>query len=629
MYCDYWNLTKPPFDNVPDASMYVDCHESMENVISETIFAIKEGNECLTVIVGEVGLGKTLSLRVIIDSLEPEKYKVALITNPALSFIQLLREIIGQITGKQCLEKKKVDLLEIFNNLLFETADQGKKIVIVIDEANVLSPSNLDDLRLLTNMQDDERNLFTLLLVGQMEFAKTLEHPKRANLFQRIGTYGHLEKLPSQDAVKDYIESRLKIAGADRQIFENEAIPVIWEFSEHGIPRLINKICKLCMKAGETNEFRTISAEVAAAIADRFQKLGKTSKPQKRTEEEPSEKKERAPRAPKAPAAPKPEIPKAAPIPPQMEEARPLPRPIAPQPPPARPVAPPVETPKPVEPVMAAPKPTPVAPPPPPPVVETPKPVEPVVAAPEPVELKEVVPEPEPEAPAPPVVEAPKPVEPVVAALEPVELKEVVPEPEAPAPPVEEPKPVEPPVVRPAFVRKPIHPQMMEEAAPAQPRVMQPPVEEPRPVAPKVVTPQPAPVRAVPPPIQPKTVPLGRPSVIPTGVGLEPARPAPPPPPQAQAAPEEVVEPVMEAKPVEEEYEDVMIGQQKIKLAIPAHVIKQAQSANTENKNKLAGYWSAQILKGNPALTHSSMADPVSMWFDVKNVILKKFNSPG
>jgi hypothetical protein len=225
-------------------------------------------------------------------------------------------------------------------------------------------------------------------------------------------------------------------------------------------------------------------------------------------------------------------------------------------------------------------------------------------------------------------VEEPKPVEPVVAAPEPVELKEVVPEPEpvAPAPPVEEPKPVEPPVAPRPFVRKPIHPQMMEEVQPAQPAAVAP---EPK-TEPKVVTPQPAPVRAVPPPIQPKSVPLGRPSVVPPGVGLQPARPAPPPPPppQAQAAPDEVVEPVMEAKPVEEEYEDVMIGQQKIKLAIPAHVIKQAQSANTENKNKLAGYWSAQILKGNPSLTHSSMADPVSMWFDVKNVILKKFNSP-
>ncbi len=77
-----------------------------------------------------------------------------------------------------------------------------------------------------------------------------------------------------------------------------------------------------------------------------------------------------------------------------------------------------------------------------------------------------------------------------------------------------------------------------------------------------------------------------------------------------------------------EDYEDVLIGQHKIKLAIPSHVIRQAQLSSNENKNKLAGYWSAQILKANPNLTHLSVADPVSMWFEVKNVILKKFNSP-
>jgi len=288
MYCEYWNLNKPPFDNVPDSSMYVDCHESMEDVISETIFAIKEGNECFAVIVGDVGLGKTLSLRIIIDSLEPEKYKVALITNPALSFIQLLREIIGQITGAQCQETKKVDLLEIFNRLLFETNDQGKKIVIVIDESNVLSSGNLDDLRLLTNMQDDDRNLFTLILAGQMELAQKLENPKRANLFQRIGTYCHIEKLPSEAAVKTYIKSRLKLAGNQKQIFADDAIPVIWEFSEHGVPRLINKICKLCLKAGETNEFKIITGEVASQIADRFQKLSNAAS-QKRKLQAPPE----------------------------------------------------------------------------------------------------------------------------------------------------------------------------------------------------------------------------------------------------------------------------------------------------------------------------------------------------
>jgi len=367
MYCDYWNLTKPPFDNVPDSSMYVDCHESMENVISEAIYAIKEGNECFVVIFGDVGLGKTLSLRVIIDSLEPEKYKVALITNPSLSFIQLLREIIGQITGKQCEEKKKVDLLEIFNRLLFETADQGKKIVIVIDESNVLTSANLDDLRLLTNMQDDERNLFTLLLAGQIELAQKLEHPKMANLFQRIGTYGHIEKLPSEEALKTYVETRLKFAGSQRKIFTDDAIPVIWEFSEHGTPRLTNKICKLCLKAGETNEFQTISGEVVAQIADRFQKISKTTLPKSkfhsRPEIEPSEEVISEPETELPKKKPRTSFPrKAAPeveippidIPPQRE-TRPVEtfKEVMQEPPPAAPV-PPAPLPRPERAIAAA-----------------------------------------------------------------------------------------------------------------------------------------------------------------------------------------------------------------------------------------------------------------------------------
>ncbi len=277
MYCDYWNLKKPPFDNVPDPSMYADCHTSMENVISETIFAIKEANEAFAVIIGAVGLGKTLSLRIIIDSLEPEKYKVVLITNPSLSFTQLLREIIGQITGEQCEENRKVDLLEIFNNLLFHTMDQGRKIVIFIDEANALSPANLENLRLLTNMQDDQRNLFTLVLAGQLELAQRLEHPKRANLFQRIGTYGRIDKLPREEAVTSYIETRLQLAGTKIKIFAEDCIPVLWEYSEHGVPRLINKLCKLCLKAGETNKFDYVRGDIVLQIAQRFQKLSKTA----------------------------------------------------------------------------------------------------------------------------------------------------------------------------------------------------------------------------------------------------------------------------------------------------------------------------------------------------------------
>ncbi|MHB8909277.1 MAG: ExeA family protein [Syntrophales bacterium] len=272
-YYEYWGLNRAPFDNVPDPSMYVDCHASMESAVAETLFAIEEGDECIAVIVGDVGLGKTLTIRLVIDLLEQEKYKIALITNPGITFIQVLQEIIGQLQGKQCEEKRKVNLLETFNKLLFSTLEEGKKILIFIDECNAISPENLENLRLLTNMQGDGRNLFTMVLAGQIEFAKRLEHPSRANFFQRVGTYCKIARFESASVVKKYVETRLKLTGATRQIFAEDAFAKIWENADGGVPRLINKLCKLCLKAGETNGLSLIKAEVVEQIGSRFNKM--------------------------------------------------------------------------------------------------------------------------------------------------------------------------------------------------------------------------------------------------------------------------------------------------------------------------------------------------------------------
>ena len=272
-YYEYWGLYRPPFDNVPDPTMYVDCHSSMENAVAETLFAIEEGDECISVIVGDVGLGKTLTIRLVIDLLDQEKYKIALITNPGITFIQILQEIIGQLKGKQCEEKRKVNLLETFNKLLFSTLEEGKKILIFIDECNAISPENLENLRLLTNMQGDGRNLFTMVLAGQIEFAKRLEHPSRANLFQRVGTYCKIARFESVGVVRKYVETRMKLSGATRQIFADDAFAKIWENSDGGVPRLINKLCKLCLKAGETNNLSSIVGEVVDQIGSRFNKM--------------------------------------------------------------------------------------------------------------------------------------------------------------------------------------------------------------------------------------------------------------------------------------------------------------------------------------------------------------------
>jgi hypothetical protein len=495
-----------------------------------------------------------------------------------------------------------------------------------------------------------------------MEFAQTLEHPKRANLFQRIGTYGHLEKLPSEEAVKTYIEARLQIAGTQRKIFDDDAIPVIWEFSEHGVPRLINKICKLCIKAGETNEFESISGEIAVQIADRFQKLSKTSlkkhKPQTRPEAEPSGESIKEPETEKMSRAsvPKKEAPKtevpSAPIPPQREEARPVrQRMEMPGQPPARPIPPQREEDRPVPTGMNMPKQPHAVPI--PPQWEGDSPVQ------SGIEMQE-----QPSAESiPSQLEEDRPVQSGIEMQEqpsaesiPSQLEE-----DRPVPPgmeMQEQPSVAP--IPPQWKARPVPPGMDMQEQPSVAPI--PPQWKARPVPPRMDIPQQPPATPIPPqweedrPVPPKTVPLAKLSTnyVPIqGVPLartsannippqreeskpvQPRTAMPQPPvapisPQRESRPVETKQKEMEEQPIqaeEEVYEDVLIGKQKIKLAIPANTIRQAQSASAENKNKLAGYWSAQILKGNPQIMHASISDPVAIWFEVKNVILKKFNS--
>jgi len=242
MYTEYWGLNKHPFDNVPDPEMYFDMHQSVDDAVSEVLFAIEEGDECLAVVVGPVGVGKTMCLRIVLDSLDHEKYRIAFVTNPDMTFTQLIREMIGQLEGKQCEETRKDRLFEIFNKLLFETSDKGKRVVIFIDEGNVIKPHNLESLRLLTNMQDDKQNLFTIILAGQPELGKRLEDPRRANLFQRIGVYCKIHGLDSFEMMRDYIEHRLERAGlSGRRIFTDNAYKRVWESSENGTPRIDRK----------------------------------------------------------------------------------------------------------------------------------------------------------------------------------------------------------------------------------------------------------------------------------------------------------------------------------------------------------------------------------------------------
>jgi hypothetical protein len=131
-------------------------------------------------------------------------------------------------------------------------------------------------------MQGDEENLFTIVMAGQLELARRLEHPKRANLFQRIGVYCHLTKIDSRELMRDYIEHRLERAGTSQHIFTEQAYDAIWEYSEQGVPRLINKLAKLALKAGQTQGVQSIDETIIRQIGSRFERVAKAILPERR-----------------------------------------------------------------------------------------------------------------------------------------------------------------------------------------------------------------------------------------------------------------------------------------------------------------------------------------------------------
>jgi len=272
MYYEYWGLKQAPFDNVPDPRMYCNINKSIEDAITDVLFSIEEGNDCLAVIIGEVGFGKTLTLRLILDNIDPEKYHIAFITNPDMTFTQLLREILGQLLDKNITIDSQDHLLEEFNKVLFETANDGRHVVVFIDEANVIPEERLQSLRLLTNMQDDDKNLCTLVLAGQLELGQRLEIPALDNLFQRIGVYCRLEGLKTPEMVKEYLKFRLNKSGSKAEIFSDEAVQAIWRYSNRGVPRLVNKLAKLCLKESSKNKSVQVALNDVEDIQKKFNK---------------------------------------------------------------------------------------------------------------------------------------------------------------------------------------------------------------------------------------------------------------------------------------------------------------------------------------------------------------------
>jgi len=256
MFQEFYSLKENPFMKTPNPRyLYKGTHHA--EAFARLQFAVEERE--LAVLTGEIGSGKTLLSRALIDSLD-DMYSVVLIINPRLSPLQLLR-LIAQRLGAENPSRFKSDVVEQINGLLCEYHDKGRCPVLILDEAQLIeNRSTFDEIRLLTNFQLDDKNLLSLILIGQPELNERLMLKPYRALRQRIGIHFHLEPLDEAET-KKYILFRLKVAGGRDSIFTNEAMSRIYHLSG-GIPREINNLCSSALLEGFGRDAQKIDTDV-------------------------------------------------------------------------------------------------------------------------------------------------------------------------------------------------------------------------------------------------------------------------------------------------------------------------------------------------------------------------------
>lgn len=244
MYCAYWQLKQAPFKNVADPRV-VFYSRNHDEALMRLLYTVR-GQKGASMLTGDVGCGKTTISKAFQERLEKGRFKVALITNPNLSSVELLQEILYQL-GVSTDYTKKVQLVHALNDKVLENLRAGKETVFIIDEAHLIEErQTYEELRLLLNFQHDNRFLLTLILVGQPELKELIV--KTPQFEQRIPIKYHLNPMNIVDTVK-YVQFRLKKAGTNKGIFTKDAAKEIYEYSG-GIPRKINNICDMSLLVG-------------------------------------------------------------------------------------------------------------------------------------------------------------------------------------------------------------------------------------------------------------------------------------------------------------------------------------------------------------------------------------------
>lgn len=264
MYEAFYGLTGKPFQLNPDPHFYFGSkqHRRARAYLEYGV----QRNEGFIVITGEVGAGKTTIVRGLLESLDPDTVAAANLVSTQLDAEDTLR-MVGAAFGVVVRELSKSDLLMSLEAFLVTQLSQGKRCLLIVDEAQNLTPRAVEELRMLSNFQFGKQALLQTFLVGQPEFREILQHPNMQQLRQRVTATCHIGPM-DVDETRGYIEHRLKCVGADgRPSFDGPAFEAIHQ-ATGGIPRRINSVCDRLLLLGFLGEKDAFGAEDVAVVVD-------------------------------------------------------------------------------------------------------------------------------------------------------------------------------------------------------------------------------------------------------------------------------------------------------------------------------------------------------------------------
>ncbi|MFC1514969.1 ExeA family protein [Candidatus Omnitrophota bacterium] len=258
MYEKFYGFKEKPFSVTPDTHFFY-CSEKHDEALNSLVYAV-EDRKGFAVITGEIGSGKTTVWHKLLTYLDGTT-KVATITNSHLTPKQMLISILEEFGIEHEDTSSKVKLLNKLYQYLLEQITAGFNVVLIIDEAQNLTFSVLEEVRMISNLETEKEKLIQIILMGQPSLKEKLALPKLEQLRQRIAVYYHLNHL-TRSETSGYIRHRLQVAGGNGTIiFDSPTLEAIYTHS-NGVPRRINTLCDRALLTAFTLEQKSVSPDI-------------------------------------------------------------------------------------------------------------------------------------------------------------------------------------------------------------------------------------------------------------------------------------------------------------------------------------------------------------------------------